>query len=61
MGFADQVKGAKPIKTKLLGEEFVLFRDPINVTRDPKENRLGQFGTHQHDVVPPLTFATAAE
>ena len=34
-------------------------RDPINVIRDPKENRLLQFGTHQHDVVP-LHFAIAA-
>lgn len=25
--FADQAKGAKPVKTKLLSEEFVLFRD----------------------------------
>jgi hypothetical protein len=36
-------------------------RDPINVIRDPKDNRLVQFGTHQHDVVPPLSFAAAAE
>ncbi|HEY1504422.1 MAG TPA: hypothetical protein VGF92_08990 [Stellaceae bacterium] len=36
-------------------------RDPMNVIRDPKENRLVQFGTHQHDVVPPLHFTAAAE
>jgi len=35
-------------------------RDPINVIRNPKENRLLQFRTHQHDVVPPLHFAIAA-
>ena len=27
VGFADPLKGAKPVKTKLLGEEFVIFRD----------------------------------
>jgi hypothetical protein len=36
-------------------------RDPMNVIRDPKENRLVQFGSHQHDVVPPLHFAASAE
>jgi len=36
-------------------------RDPMNVIHDPKDNHLVQFGTHQHDVVPPLHFAAAAE
>src|SRR5678815_3587489 len=27
VGFADEIKGPRPRKVKLLGEEFVLFRD----------------------------------
>jgi 5,5'-dehydrodivanillate O-demethylase len=37
-------------------------RDPIGVVRERRDHQLMQFGTHQHDVVPPLhTFAAAAE
>lgn len=35
-------------------------RDPIGVIRDPKQNQLIRFDSHQHDVVPALyEFAPA--